>query len=803
MKRALWLGLAALGAFVAWWHWPQETPSPAAGTAVVAPASVPDPGPETAAIDERQAVDPGAAAAGSAAAAPVRGACSVRVVDGHGVAVPGVEVCVWTSEPLRVWRRESDAQGRCGFADAAGPGGLLVAADHRLPLVQQLPELRGVHELVLAEGAAIAGTLTVDGQPGAGWRLQLRPSRELKLPDALYGVGGEAECDRNGAFCFVGLPDGWTGQLLLPQSLWPQAGEERGLAVQAPRHGIELLATQLPGFRGRVFWSDGEAVPWPHLLAWAQFADHQTSPSFGLRGRRDGSFAMGFHGSQRLHEWSDPTRRPPLQRVLLTASDSDQAASVQMELGPEQLRSAAEVRIELPRPSRTHVLVRDTHGTPVAGARVLAGGVSEPSGADGRLVFAGTPHEVRMVGAPQHRIGPTPPCAAAAGTAEDPLVFELLPTNVVVCKLAGASASGWRCAVRSDDHGFAGNRRHGQLDRILHPAELQATSRGRNQPDGTHRTYDSRVEFRVDARGEFALYSLEPGVACEFLVYDDLQRPLAKAKFVAPPYGQSLEVVAQLPETILGFAGRVTTAAGQPLSGVEVSFATLGDGAGHASRQTDAQGRFELRCSGDLGAVELRLEHPGFVELVQRSLVAGQVLHTFVLERERTVLVRVVDEAGRPNPVIPEWRDERSARREDLGDGVFRLGGLPQGSVELGCRIGAEQFVFRHDTAVAEATLRVPRPGWLRLAAEPAWPVLSRPAGGLLAVVTCTDSDRQPVRIHNPAMAEACQLLPGTWRVELFEWYPGNERGAVAEQPLGLRADVAVRAGETTTAILR
>ncbi|MBL9076379.1 MAG: sigma-70 family RNA polymerase sigma factor [Planctomycetes bacterium] len=802
----------AVGVFV---FWPDRSPPPLAGSVATADAPVPAsvgtaaPAPNEPALRRTEV----------GTTAPPDGALpasSVLVIDASDRPVADAVVYSWSSGSQTWSECATDADGRGSLGAVQGPGAVLVVADGHVPWHQALAERRGEHRLVLPEGETIDGTLTVDGQPGVGFRLGFDSlPLDASVPGALavdlrFHRGAVATTGRNGAFRCTGLPAGWQGTIHLPLTLWlvePVLPDDAGrLPVAAPQRQIELHTTQLPTVRGRVVWRDtGEPAAWPDVTANAEFLDGQNSPVMGHTGWRDGTFALGFYGGSqaRAAEWRDPQRRPAFRAVRLWVESADDSAEAFVELDAARLAAGEEVVVWLDRAPVTHFRCVDEADRPIAGARVKARAVSDPTDATGCGTFAGAPADVTLAGAMHHRIGPVAPRAAAAGTAEDPLVFVLAPTNVVRFRVEGGDVTGWRYRLRSDVAMFAGPRQQDSLDELLHAVSMDSGARGRTLPDGSTQWYDFYARFEADAAGRATVWSLEPGTPCEIQVLDDLQRPLVTARFAAPAFGAEAELVLLLPPDIAPFAGRVVDDEGRPVPQVDVRLSCdEPSGSTGVGRRTDPDGRFEFGRLGDLSKVRLELQRDGFVEQRHDRITAG-ALQTFTLPRGRDVTVQVVDEQGQPVDEAPRWRDDRREQVDRVSAGVYRFRGLPAGVATFACRIGADEFVLEHDTAAPVATLRVPRPGRVRFESPNGWPEPTLPRGSLVVAATCLVGGHQPVRLHGAKRGEAGTLLPGSWRFELLEVGLPQQGLPGPVRDTGLAAELQVTAGAEVTAVLR
>ncbi|MBL8749421.1 MAG: sigma-70 family RNA polymerase sigma factor [Planctomycetes bacterium] len=751
-------------------------------------------------------------------AVPASAECIVHVVDAAERPIVDAVVYGWAAGSDAWTHRATDAHGRCSFGAVDGPGGVLVAADGHAPSCMALAQRRGEHRVVLPEGESVDGTLTVDGQPGAGWRLRLRgldpdPALPKELAQRLRWRGSDVVCDRNGAFRFTGLERGWTGAIELPRALWLVAREhglgEEAVPVEAPQRQIDLQATGLPMVRGRVVWSDtGEPVVWPHGMVHAWFADGQNSPALGVEGARDGSFAVGLYGNSgdARDTWRDPVRRPALRAVTLRFEADGCLAPAKLELVGDSLAGRENLVLRLDRAPVTHFVCLDANGAPIAGARVLTREVSEPTDVEGRGTFAGRPADVELVGAPRHRIGPCVPRAPAAGSTDDPLVFVLAASNSIHIRVVGDDIADRRIRLRSTQRLFAGKRDAGGLDMVVHGLDGDGGASGHAEADGSTTWTDFHLWLRTDAKGEARVMSIEPGIPCIAEAVDAFGRTVARTEFSAPAESESADVVVRLLASLASFAGRVVDPDGLPIRGATVELrAVTPEDTFFVNCTTDAHGGFEVRHAGDLSAVRMTLEAAGFVSQQRDDLRIGGDVPVFTLERGRDVEVRVVDEEDRPLDLAPRWSSDRPAKRERLGDGHYRWSDLPAGVVTFECGVGDDVFSVAHDTASPIATIRARRPGSLRFTAPNGWPAVADARNGLVAVARCLEGGWKPVRFWWPhrANARAEQILPGRWRIDLVERSKEDEVSAPVERSLGLSAEVVVRAGEEATAALR
>jgi RNA polymerase sigma factor (sigma-70 family) len=803
---------AAVAAAAVWSLWPTLAPPPGPAPSMTAPAPTASAAAGASAGDVA-AADLDAARREEVAVSPAQAPrCEVTVVDDRGEPVAAAVVHLWTAGAKRTVERETDAAGACVFEPLDGAGNLLVLAPGRFPRHCELADTCGRHRVELLSGKTVTGALRIDGQAAPGWDLRLNGTWQLPpLPESIadevrFGACSPSRTRADGTFRFSGLPDGWRGSLQLPQALWLGAahGEQAGAEALAVAAGdvVEVDAVQLPSLAGRVVWKhDGSPVARAQLTGYGIFDDEQRTPSFGYHADRSGAFVLGFATgsvSERLR-WLDAAARPPLRHVRVTAHDRHRTTSTTIELDAEQLRERRELVLELVAPPVTHFRAVDRDGRPLAGARVMARSVSDPTDADGRGTFAGTAAEVTLVGAPQHRIGPLAPRAAAAGDAADPLVFELPETNRVEVVLRGReprSLTGRLLRLRTETAPFAGRRQYGELDRVLLGQERDRSAKGRQQPDGSTLWYEFVSDETLDGSGNASLRSLEPGSPCTVALLDDLRQDLATATFVAPPLGEALEVVLHLPPVGAALRGVVVDEAGAPLLDAAVGASVAGTG---LYRHTGADGAFAF---GEVSTREIALEvtRAGFVQ--QRATVTPPTEPLrVVLQRGRVVEVRVVDEHGEPVDVRA-YPNGTPSNEEALGPGRNRVRDLPPGVVTFFCKIGTHAFTLPHDTAQPVAILRVPRPGKVCFAAPAGWP--QPPAGQQRTLhVVRVDGTGEPAKPWIPEADSKPRelLLPGDYRAQVLFGRRDGERYVTV--PVGAPVEFRVQAGEDMVVDLR
>lgn len=815
--------LLAAGAWLATSAWPASVdavPSPPAASRQLVRAPAPEAG-------------------GTAAAAPSDATASGRVEVGFVVRVVDDEHHPLRDATVHCWREaggvtehQTDADGRCSLVSADERGGLLVRRDGFVPVVQELPALRGQHEVVLGHGSVLAGTVLVDGAPapaGLLLRLSMLPlSPPRSAPRAILevlrneGSGASTVTGMAGRFLFAGLPADWSGHLLLPRTHWllPQEGQvvegEDRVLLPRPQPDLLLTTTRLPVLQGRVLWSDtgepiAEAIV---MISQILLADGTKVPGFGAKTDSDGRFAVGIYpGRPDQHaRWLDPLRRSAVTHARLQSL----GRSLVLEADTAPLDLGLEYELRVDRPPMVWFRAVDADGKPIAGARMALrdGGVSEPSGADGLgWIYDHARQKAfrSLVGAPGRQVVPFTATGEAAALREDPIVVVLPPCNGLRLRVRSADGSVPEgCLVNW--HGpalYAGgtmggpsavHRFFGGSDASLFAAYTSYNTRGETV---VHAVRPS-LTIHFDARGEAVLHSIEPGVAGTLVVADSIGTELLAQELTTPALGEVRELELVVPEPAHRLHGRVIASDGTPVAQAQVQLLVGPSSAMNV--RTAGDGTFRFAPLYGEGNVKLQVQRQGLAT-AQRELAADEMDREVVitLAPGRRTTVAIVDDAG---AVIPELRLEVRTGRNDrvdlqrTADGEYVCSDLPPGEVTFACTIGGQRFELRHDTAVPRAELRVPRPARVQIAAPEGWP---QPAPGRLVVVaTRTDAAAEPLTVElDKTGADAPLLLPGRYRMALalVTWRSDLKRSEQVEQ--GPSAEVELRAGESTRVLLR
>lgn len=821
-KTTLVVAAAASVLGTAWWL--ARDPRPEPPPTLDATASAADPAGAATRADPAGATAKGAAAAAAPVPARTEFALRVEVVDERRQPRPRVDVWCWRpGAAAGVEHATTDGDGRVELTPHRAAGRLLLAAPARPPRLEQLAALQGEHTFVLAYAQRVAGRVLVDGERApAGVRIGLstaglQSGDDLPEPVARILGGQRGQCfartDQNGEFTFAGLADDWRGSLCMPSTHWllpapgepfdPDRSNER-LDLHRPATDLVLATTQLPTIAGRVVWDDdGSPVPYAGLDVHAVFADGQNTPLFGIRADERGHFGAGcYPGSSSLRLlWCDPARRPAFASASLSASGTGSDGEARVKLDASQL-PAHDVEMRLRRAAITHFVVQDPHGRPIAGARISVE-ASKPTDVRGRGSFRGA-RQRRLVGADGYMVVPAEP-RGGTGTEQDPLRFALPPRNDLVVRVRdrdGRVPAVQRLRIDSPTDLFAGERHYSPFHHSFGGTEGNTSRRGMSQPDGSTRWYEWTCTAIPDAQGLVTLHSLEPGLACTVSAIGALKQELARTTFTTPDAGADCRVELVVDERPRTVGGRVLAGDGTPLGNAAV-WLTAGDE--DIQTGADGDGRFRFEAVYTEETLRLLATADGHVAQERAGLTRAQdgLDHEFRLAPGRTVTVRVVDEHGELVPLWPEYEGRTHSRHtaQMLEPGVHRWNDLPA-TATFAVTIGHDRHELRHDAAQHTATLVVPTPARVRVAAPDGFSEPHHTEGHLRAEARRQDQPAEPLLLDLGGKEDA--LLPaGRYRFDLVlrEWQgeraPGRRRELVT-RPLGPSVTVDLPAGELT-----
>ncbi len=803
---------AAVLAVGAYLMWPRTAVPPVTTTVVAAAPAVP--ATDHVAADADSGPAPREQRFGAPVIVTLEPDCSVLVVDERGKPIDRATVHCWRAGDAVAFEQATDAAGHCAFGALTGAGGVLVVAEGRYPHHAVLPRCGGEHRIVLPDGESCGGRLLVDGRAGEGWRLWLQG---VVVADAVPQIlrrqlswrATAVPCDAHGYFQFVGLPKGWRGSIALPQPLWllPESGgtqeEHDEVAGGTGMRDLRVATTLLPHATVRVVWADdGAPVANTTLIAWARFADDSNGDEHIVVTDCEGVCICGFSlaDASAYVRWCVPENRPAVVTVGVRVKAYGSDRTVEQTWDRRELARNEELLVRVPRARRLHFLAVDAAGQAIAGARVQTHGLSEPAGMDGRGTFAVKDGTEVLIGAPGHRIGYSKPLRYAAGSEQDPLVYELLADNSLTLRFVGRDGAPARVRgnVRGDLSFFAGYRIATDIDQVL--TGMTTSGGGQSETPGDPRGWRNyRCSLDLDADGVSTLQSLEPGQRCQVKAYDSVGNEVAHQEVVTPAIGEHETVVVQVQGASFRLRAAISNRAGRPIAGAVIMLAR----GLHAS--TDAQGECELRGFTRDGFDDLTIRANGYMaQQLPRTALVRDVRLKRELDAALPVTVRVLDAAGTPLPIQPKLDGGGLHDVFDvLGDGCVRWPNLPADLVTFSCWLGGRTFSVRHDTRMPDAVLPVPVPARLRVVPTGGWPESSREGVGVRAVAHPAGAAGEVAAEFYADDLVPHLLLPGAYRVELVEFWSSERDGTPTERLLGRSAEVTLRAGEDTTAVLR
>lgn len=373
----------------------------------------------------------------------------------------------------------------------------------------------------------VSGRVLVDGRPPE-WPIELTlhptlprdpPRPDERRPRQARPVLTLAP-EQRGEFRFPPLPAAWRGSLLVAD--FELAGGGSSIPVQGPLPDLVIELRSAPEIVGRILSPDGQPVPGLQGTGELAFGAHDEPASvidsFRLKCRDDGRFRIP---SRRQDGWGSFAFVFESEAGYLRHRTPQFAASSGLDLGELVL-------------GRTHALeftVRDSHGTPLAGAVARVEGVfasaSAATDADGRGVLAWCPEQATSVrfSALAHAdrvlsIEPGGPCEV---TLEPLAVLELtLGNSMAQAKRVTLSAEG--AAFVWDPDGWDGE------------ATFQSEG-GAARPSVRRRPVApaQRFEYEFAAAGELRLVGLTPRLALTFEVQDSDGRTLATDTLALEP----------------------------------------------------------------------------------------------------------------------------------------------------------------------------------------------------------------------------------------------------------------------------
>ncbi len=716
-----------------------------------------------------------------------RGITAFRVLGSAGEPVVDAQVLVLRGEELLLDERTDDA-GQVEIAADEEAAALVVAAPNRSLEWHDVVLVAGRQDIHLSIGARLSGRLvTEDGDspgvmsfrfisdqsPGAFPILPAVVTEALTVP-TLHSYYEVVETDEEGLFDFRGLPESWSGSLLVEHE-WKVVSTTHG-QVPAPANSVRfaepatdvvVCVAQRPLLFGRlVLRDDGSPVGDAPLVV---MLDSLNTPRPTWRNATTdeaGRFEIliplerldevELRLGHRFHECPSILR---LEKAELP-DDGD--------LGDVVVENVRHVSFRM----------QDAEEEPIPGGVAVAAGVqSEPTGEDGR-------GELRWIARAADRLvaearGFVPTEARIPSVVVEPLVVTMGRANELVVKLhlpEGAKPSQFKVVLHGEEQITAGPA-GGLPDRRRHVSEAWYP------PDIFGWDLAAHLCARPDAQtGTVAFYALRPGIELTLEVHGMSGIVVYHSERVPPlAPAEHREIEVQLETGLITFRGHVLDMDGNPLerASLNLGFEELG--------YTNAEGAFECFLAESRPGI-LLVSHVRYTTLYLADYAVptdGQPVE-FRLKPARPLTIEVVDENGTPLPGA-----ELSLLYGEVAFFVGEIEGnrrvvpaMPDGPFEIRAILAGRGFEQPHDPAISEATVVLPVPGSAFTVLDGAITAGRTGRFGLVLRAPGLEPFHPLVEILPAAPGLRLEIpivFPGTYQAEL-NYIPSNEEKAAGQE---------------------
>lgn len=698
--------------------------------------------------------------------ASVRASASFRVHvrDENGRPVPAATVhdCRSDEPPLEI---PCNGDGDASLPREPRAREIVVRSPEHLSAWASVPADAAESTVTLATGTVLEGLVLVDGVAAPeGFELSLllepveAPARDVRNEHAARLLADdEARTVRvrsGGGFAFANLPLDWHGTLVVPNTHWilGERGEPgpmpRALDLAASPSAQTIRTTRIPALLGRVLYDDGAPAGGARVFAQGAFDDHTPTEVAHAIADSDGRFELGLvpQWIQHRAKFADPAQRPAILLATFTAGAQDtRLTSVEWTAPVDRNAGAAHsVELRITRLPTVHFLVVDEQSRPLAGARMLTDHLSQPTDERGRGIAHGTP---LGVAARDHRVAPAQAALRGNGTIDDPLVFALQPSRMVLRMRApnGSPLRGCSLEARYEAELLPGLQ---ELD-ALYSTAFEVHFQPRRSDD---RSWLLRLS--LDGEATARAPGLPEGSRCTVTVRDCMGTVLGDYDVAQTPRSKEpVDVVVHEPTAEL--RGRVHTAGVPPRRATVTVRVAAEEGWAHR-KPVNPDGSFAILCLSSRTPWEVLVEAKGFAPL--RVAASAGTFLDLELKKGRSIEVAVLDAEGRAVPVrdlaAVVLRDTQ-LRPQEVGVGRFRFDDLPLEPVTFRCHLGGRTFEVAVEDGATTATLRLPNLATLRIGGATA-------TEGVQA--QCLEPNAEPFRAF--PRDGSCLLPPGRYRFE-------------------------------------
>ncbi len=640
----------------------------------------------------------------------------MQVLDAANSPVAGAYVVLFRENAL-LDQASTNAQGFARFAPREGKAEYALAPKGWSVLRGEVELSAGRHAFNLPQGASVAGSLSIDGAaplepleltwiPGPQKRAEqpLPESVTNALQDqALAPLRARTTTDAGGAFAFLDLPPDaagsihWSGPFLIEGARSESDG--RRLTVSTPRPDVRLRLVSGLQLCLRVVDPAGAALASASVLLKRETKTENSSNSSTMssNGGPDGRLERLF--SPELFD-----------KLTVSVSAADGSGTNHFEfVPPRALRGIWDLGDLAVRGTRqVSVLVQDTDGRPIAGAQAMPWPAPMTRSSD-RSDAAGLTQV--KVGLEDVEIAVQAFEYISARIAAPAGVSELTATLVGACVLEFEVPG-----LEGGDHGLVVEVRGASPLFVDEQDEGPDTLKSVGEGWGSS-SDEKTTTFETDPEksGRWRISGLLPNQPL-FAALRNGSIKLTEIEIAPLSQGEHRKVELPVAREGRPLRVRVLSPAGNPLALAMVYVFEPGRSTNFSGRKVDENGEIEVNSIyGDRCSVLATSEGFAPKTVTFRPIPSGTA--NIKLELPRSVEVELVRRDGTAfverARVLPHLVGPSSSRAVSLGQGHYRVDGLPAGDVVIEAGGSFGQVSQLHDTSVPLLRLVVGEQGAL------------------------------------------------------------------------------------------